>query len=136
MNGWVYMEIRKGMPGLKQAGKLANKRLEKHLRKYGYAPGAQTPTFWIHSALPITFTVLVDNFDVKYTGKHTALHFLDALRYLYTISIDYIGTLYCGLTIKWDYHSGTVDISMPGYISQSLHKFTHPITPKREDAPH
>jgi hypothetical protein len=26
-DGWVYVEIQKGMPGLKQAGILANKRL-------------------------------------------------------------------------------------------------------------
>jgi hypothetical protein len=31
-------EIRKGMPGLKQAGKIANDRLTKHLAKFGYTP--------------------------------------------------------------------------------------------------
>ena len=29
-NGWVYMEIRKVMPGLKQAGRIVN---ERHQRK-------------------------------------------------------------------------------------------------------
>ena len=33
VNGWAYMEIFKGMPGIKQAGKLANERLKKHLGK-------------------------------------------------------------------------------------------------------
>ena len=28
VDGWAYMEIHKGMPGLKQAGKLANERLK------------------------------------------------------------------------------------------------------------
>ena len=27
-DGWVYMQIEKGMPGLKQAGKIANDRLK------------------------------------------------------------------------------------------------------------
>ena len=27
-NGWVYLDIRKGMPGLKQAGCIANDRLK------------------------------------------------------------------------------------------------------------
>ena len=27
-NGYVYLEVRKGMPGLKQAGKVANDRLK------------------------------------------------------------------------------------------------------------
>jgi hypothetical protein len=32
VNGWVYMEIRKGMYGLKQAGLLANQLLQKRLK--------------------------------------------------------------------------------------------------------
>ena len=36
VDGWVYMDTRKGMPGLKQAVKLATNRLTKHLVKYGY----------------------------------------------------------------------------------------------------
>jgi hypothetical protein len=37
-DGWVYMEVRKGMPGLKQAGGIANDRLTAHL-----ASGSMTP---------------------------------------------------------------------------------------------
>ena len=37
-NGWFYMKILKGMPGLKQAARLANERLVHHLAPYGYAP--------------------------------------------------------------------------------------------------
>ena len=36
VNGWVYLEICKGVPGLKQAGKIAHDRLKTHLEKYGY----------------------------------------------------------------------------------------------------
>ena len=105
------------MPGLKQAEKLVNEGLEKHLHKYCNSLCAQTPALWRHSTLPITFTLVVDNFGVKCTGKHTASHLIDAIRDLYTVSIDYTGTLYCSTTIKWDYRGGTVDISMPGYIA-------------------
>jgi hypothetical protein len=38
VNGWVYMEIRKGMYGLKQAGLLANQLLQKRLKPFGYYP--------------------------------------------------------------------------------------------------
>ena len=37
-NGWLYLEIRKGMPGLKQAGRIANNRLKIHLAKFVYSP--------------------------------------------------------------------------------------------------
>ena len=43
-NGWVYMNIVKGMPGLKQAACLANERLVHHLAPYGYAPVQHTPS--------------------------------------------------------------------------------------------
>ena len=42
-NGWVYMEIRKGMPGLKQAGRILNDSLQLHISKFEYAPVARTP---------------------------------------------------------------------------------------------
>ena len=43
VNGWVYIEIRKGMPGLKQARKIAHGGLKTHLEKYGYQPCRHTP---------------------------------------------------------------------------------------------
>ena len=42
---WIYRKIRKGMPGLKQSGKAANKRLVDHLENYGYAPCKETQSF-------------------------------------------------------------------------------------------
>jgi hypothetical protein len=41
--GWVYMEIRKSMYGLKQADLIANVRLTAHLAKYGYTPTPRSP---------------------------------------------------------------------------------------------
>ena len=37
-NGSVYMNIRNGMQGLKQAGRLSINRLTKNLSRNGYAP--------------------------------------------------------------------------------------------------
>jgi hypothetical protein len=136
VNGWVYLEIRKGMPGLKQAGRIANDRLTKHLLHYGYAPTPRTPALWKHHTLPISFTLVVDDFGVKFCNKHDATHLINALRDMYTISIDHTGSLYCGLTLDWDYAARHVDISMPDYIQQALHRFKHPLTAKPEDAPH
>ena len=65
-------------------------------------PCAHTPALCTHVTLPITFTLVVDDFGVKYTGKHTALHLLSTLKDLYTVSVDYTGNLYCGLAINWD----------------------------------
>eukprot|EP00957_Ditylum_brightwellii_P192870 14685035-Ditylum_brightwellii.AAC.1 len=33
---------------------------------------------------------------------------------------------YCGVTFKWHYAAGYVDVSMPGYVSKALDKYQHP----------
>ena len=102
-DGRVYMEIRKGMPGLKQAGKITNNRLKLHLSKFGYAPVAHTTSLWKYSSKNIKFTLAVDNFGVKYVGKQHTEHLIQVLQQLYTLCIDCTGTFFCGLTIAWDY---------------------------------
>jgi hypothetical protein len=48
VDGWVYVEIRKGVYGLKQAGLLSNQLLQKHLAPFGYYPAQHTPGLWYH----------------------------------------------------------------------------------------
>jgi hypothetical protein len=43
VNGLVYIEIRKCMYGLKQAGLLTNQLLQKRLAPYGYYPASTHP---------------------------------------------------------------------------------------------
>jgi hypothetical protein len=134
--GWVYIEIQKGMYGLKQAGMIANQQLTQHLAKYDYFPTPRTPGLWQHRTRPVSFSLVVDDFGIKYVGRTHADHLLNALAALYTISTDWSGALYCGLTINWNYSNLYVDISMPGYIRNAIHKFQHPLPPSPEDSPH
>jgi hypothetical protein len=46
VDGWVYIEIRKGMYGLKRAGLLANQLLQTRLAPFGYYPARHTPGLW------------------------------------------------------------------------------------------
>ena len=133
--GYVYIQIRKGMPGLKQAGKIANTRLTKHLQQYGYHPTPRTPSLWVHRDRPVSFTLVVDDFGVKYTKLADFQHLCDALRDLYEITVDMSGSKYLGMTIDWDYTKKTVDISMPGYLPKALHRFQH-IPTKVRRSPH
>jgi hypothetical protein len=55
---------------------------------------------------------------------------------LYNVSLDWSGSLYCGMTLVWDYVNRIVDISMPGYIEAALHKFQHLPPLAAQDAPH
>jgi hypothetical protein len=69
VNGWVYIEIRKGMYGLKQAGLLANQLLQTRLAPFGYYPACHTPGLWLHKTRQISFTLVVEDFAVKYVDK-------------------------------------------------------------------
>jgi hypothetical protein len=79
VDGWVYIEIRKGMYGLKLAGLLANQLLQKCLAPFGYYPARQTPGLWLHKTRPIAFSLIVDDFAMKYVGKDNTEHLRNAL---------------------------------------------------------
>ena len=111
------------MSGLKQSGKIANDRLQLHLAKFGYAPVARPSSLWKHVRKNITFALVIDNFGVKYVGKKHAEHLIQVLHQLYTISIHWTGTLFCGINITWDYVNRTCEIYMPQYLKETLHKF-------------
>lgn len=51
-NKYVYVEICKGMYGLKEAGLIAFQRLVKNLTPFGYSPMCYTPGLWKHNTLP------------------------------------------------------------------------------------
>ena len=135
-DGYVYVEVSKGMYGLKQAGRLANDQLITFLAADGYAPTANTPGLWKHATRDISFTLVVDDFGIKYTKQEDMDHLLAALRKHYALSVDPTGTKYCGLTIAWDYNNRTCDISMPGYIARALLRFQHTHPKRPEHSPH
>ena len=88
-NGYVYMEIRKGMYGLPQAGILANKLLKERLAKHGYYEVPHTLGLWTHITRPIVFTLVVDDFGIKYCGKQHTQHLPQALhKETYTVETD------------------------------------------------
>ena len=76
VNGKVLVEIWKGMYGLKQAGRIANNRLKKHLKASGYVPCRYTPGLFTHIGRKISFAFCVDDLVVKYTNKADAHHIL------------------------------------------------------------
>ena len=125
------------MYGLPQAGLLANKLLARRLAKYGYYQAIHTPGLWKHTWRPIQFVLVVDDFGVEYEDKKHATHLLDALNQHYeAVSEDWKGQLFCGIKLDWDYTMKTVDLSMPGYITQALHKFQHETPKLQQHAPH
>jgi hypothetical protein len=136
VNDYVYAEVRKGMYGLPQAGKLANDALVKYLAPHGFIPCDVTPGLWRDTTSDLMFTLVVDDFGVRYTDKATVDRLLNVLQQEYKCSTDWTGERYVGLTLAWDYDKGTCDISMPGYIIRALSRFRHPRPRKPEHSPH
>ena len=92
VDDWVYIKIVKGMPGLKQAARLANDRLIAHLQPYGYAPVPHTQSLWKYSSNGIVFTLVVDDFGIKTTSPATTANLLQALCDKYVITTDPSGS--------------------------------------------
>jgi hypothetical protein len=135
-DGFIYLEIRRGMYGLKEAAIIAFNQLVNKLAPSGYAPMPFTPGLWRHQSKRTTFVLCVDDFGVKYFSKPDALHLINAIKAHYELTIDWSGTLYCGLTLDWHYDEGYVDVSMPKYVARALAKFEHPAPLRAQHAPH
>jgi hypothetical protein len=129
-NGYIYMKIIRGIYGLPQSGVLANKLLKKRLEEHDYYEVDHTPGLFTHKTRPIWFTLVVDDFGVKYVGKQHAEHLMSILKKHYDMEEDWKGELYCGITLKWNYAEGYVDIAMPNYVQKQLVKYRHN-APKR-----
>ncbi len=72
------------------------------------------------------FSLIVDGFGVKYIREEQDQHLRQAVQKYYTCLFEKEGERYCGLTIKWDYASKKVHLSMPLYIEKALKCFQHP----------
>jgi hypothetical protein len=135
-NGYIYMEIRKGMYGLKEAAILAYEQLRDHLALSGYLPVPHTPGLWRHQTRRTTFTLAVDDFGIKYFTRADADHLFAAIASKYALTIDWTGTKYLGFTIDWNYEAGHVDLSMPEYVPRALLNLNHPAPKLPQHAPH
>ena len=135
-DGYVYIKIKRGMYGLKQAAILAYRHLINVLKPYGYEPCKYSLGLWKHKTRPTIFCLCVDDFGVKYFNEDDKQHLLNALQDHYKITVDHEGQHYCGLTITWNYQQGYVDIEMPGYNAKTLDRLQHPPPSKPQFAPH
>jgi hypothetical protein len=64
------------MYGLPHAGILANHLLAKRLATHGYQQTKTHPGLWAHDTLPVTFSLVVDDYGIRYEGLATAVQHL------------------------------------------------------------
>ncbi len=93
------------------------------------------PGLWKHDTWPIQFTLVVDNFGVKYEGEEHAQHLKNTLEEHYKLTCNWTGTQYIGITLDWDYKKHQVHLSMPNYVKKALKQFHH-IAGKLQHSPY
>ena len=101
------------MNGLPQSGILAQTLLETRLNVHGYHQSKTTPGLWTHEWRPICFTLIADDFGLKYGGKDHADHLIKCIKENYYIAEDWEGKRYLRLTFDWNYDTRSVHLYMP-----------------------
>ena len=76
----------------------------------------------------------MEDFGVKFEGDCHANHLKKFLEKHYEVSIDWSGSLFCGIHLDWNYKKGYLNTSMPGYVDKARHKYQHPMTKRPVNA--
>ena len=113
------------MYGLKESGYLANIELKRILALQGYEASKFTPGLFTHKTRDIAFSLVVDDFGVKYTKKEDAEHLFNTIQNRYPVKASWDPDYYLGVTLEFDYVKRTCKFLMPGYVKQNLLKFHH-----------
>ena len=92
------------MYGLPQAVKISNDKLNIYLAKNFYEPEPITPVFWWHQTRPFQFSLVLDDFGLKYERQLNITHLLDAPKIIYKIYEDWYVKIYCGLSLELYYY--------------------------------
>ncbi len=95
------------------------------------------PGLWKHVSQPIWFNLCVDGFGNKYIGGEHLKHFFAALwMEAYDIVEDWMGNLYCGISLAWNCDKWYIDIAMPAYVTKQLLQYEHPHPTKLQHCPY
>jgi hypothetical protein len=74
------MEINKSIYGLPQSGRLSQDRLIKHIKQHDYHQCPNAPALFQHKSKHFAFTLVVDNFGIKYSNEADLNEFLDVFK--------------------------------------------------------
>jgi hypothetical protein len=120
VKGHVLFRVDGTMYGHPVAGRLANQDLVDHLATAGYVQDPNIPCLFSHTTSSISFTLVVDDFGVKYSNVTDYEALVSHLEKKYRISEDRTGSKYIGIRLQWDYSTNTLVTDMPNYVATSL----------------
>ena len=113
-NVYMYLETRKTIYGLPQAGILANKQLRKKLKPSVYYLVAHTPDLWRNLTQLVHVLLVVDDFGVKYLGKENSNRILEAIKKADSIvALDWERSLQYRIILEWNFKEHWLNIPIP-----------------------
>ena len=99
-------------------------QLVTHLEKHDYIQCPNTPCLFKHKSNGVSFSLIIDDFLIKYHKQEGTDHLLAALREKYVITTDTAKTMkYVSITIKYNKVKHIITLSMPDYITKALKRF-------------
>jgi hypothetical protein len=119
----TMVRIVKGLYGLPQAGRLAHEKVSILLAKHDYHVCPNTPCLFAHATNGVKFTLVVDDFAIKYGDKATVEHLFAAIREEYRLEVDWSASKYIGMTIEYNKKEHWLRLSMPNYVNAALVRF-------------
>ena len=84
---------------MKEAGKITHDDLVAHLKQYGYFE-TTIPGYFRHESRPICFTLVVDDFGIKYVNEDDVQHLRQAIEVKYPVKFKMQPTQYIGINLK------------------------------------
>ena len=135
-DGWIYMRVVKGMYGLPQSGANSHDELEERLNKEDYYQSKIVPGLWRHKTRPTVFTLIVDNFGIKFLSKNDLDHLIGVLGKYYNEKVNMKGQEYLKIELDWDYDNGQVHLSMEPYLKKALAQFGIQKPKRLQNSPH
>ena len=80
VNNNILVKIRKGIYKLPHAGLIVQQRLNKYFYQYEYTSAESALGIYTHHARKTTFTLIVDDFGLKYYNTTKALYTINYLK--------------------------------------------------------
>lgn len=95
------------------------------LAQHGYHQTKHTSGLFAHESRGISFTLVVDDFGIKYIDQADVDHLMNALCTKYKMSIDMDAKQYVGIDLQWDYANRELTCSMDQYVKDALSELEH-----------
>ncbi len=121
-NDHALVQVNNTIYGLPYAGRESAAKVTALLSRHGYL-STNTPCLFRHVTSGVTFTLVVDDYLVKFSSKADAEHLIAILELEYDVKVDWSASRYLGMTITQDKTACTITLSMPGYVEAALKRF-------------